>query len=116
MSDTIKIDADVRALLRRIAELNPGAGEIGAGMLAQIQHEATRLLSLTGSGNSVTDSAGVAIAAVQLSRITDSTSEVTMTLHWRRGISENEMRGIAIEEALTKKPGFSVAQVLVSSV
>lgn len=64
-------------------------------------------------------SAVVAIAAVQLSKLTTfpggHMTSHSMTLHHRAGItSENEMRGIAVEEALRIKPGFSIDQVLVT--
>lgn len=60
------------------------------------------------------------IAAVQLSRITPLpggggyTSTRTMTLHYRRGVSEDEMRGIAVVEALKMKQGFSIDEVLIT--
>lgn len=66
-----------------------------------------------------TGSAVVAIAAVQLTKLTPfpggHTTSHTLTLHHRAGVSdEDQMRGIAVREAMELKPGFSVEQVLVT--
>lgn len=63
----------------------------------------------------------VAIASVMLSKLTPfaggQTTTHTMTLHHRAGVdNEDQMRGIAVREAMKIKPGFSVDDVLVTFV
>jgi hypothetical protein len=38
------MDDQVRRLVDRVASLNPAAGEIGAGMLAQLVYEARQII------------------------------------------------------------------------
>lgn len=55
-----------------------------------------------------------AFASVQLSKQNSPYhSYHTMTLHWRHGVTEDEMRGIAVTESLKMKPGFSIDEILV---
>ncbi len=58
----------------------------------------------------------LAIAAVRLSKREATSTTHTMTMHYRTDVNENEMRGIAVEAAFKAKPGFSVDDVLISTV
>jgi hypothetical protein len=55
----------------------------------------------------------LAIACVLLQKQDGTALTTSMTQHWRVGIDdENQMRGIAVAEALKMRPGMAVADVL----
>jgi len=55
----------------------------------------------------------LAIACVLLQKQDGTALTTSMTQHWRVGIDdENQMRGIAVAEAIKAKPGMAVLDVL----